>query len=104
MKTIEALIEFFKKPHEETKDQVPEGQCPICWGYNEYDMKIRDLYKDKQVDVNNHQASYTILQAFMVEHLNGVHLKEGHIHNCPDCAEMQAGVKSTTGKPDQSVN
>jgi hypothetical protein len=99
MKAIEALIEFFKKPHEETKDQVPDGQCPVCWGYNEYDRKIRDLYKDKQVDVNNHQASYTFLRAFMVEHVDGIHLQESHVHNCPDCKETHEGLKTTVGKP-----
>lgn len=105
MKAIETLIEFFKKPHEETKDQVPEGQCSVCWGYNEYDQKIRDLYKDTQVDVNNHQAVFTMIRAFMVEHVDGVHLKEGHVHNCPNCAELEAGGKPPTEKPlDQGRN
>lgn len=98
MKAIEALIEFFKKPHHETKGQVPEGQCSVCWGYNEYDRKIRDQFKDMQVDVNNHLESYTLLQAFMVEHVNGVHLKEGQIHNCPECGANKTANKTSISK------
>lgn len=90
MKAIEALIEFFRRPEHETKGAVPEGQCAVCWGYNEYDHKIREQFKDKQVDVNNHLASYTMLRAFMVEHVDGIHLKEGHIESCPECGEHES--------------
>lgn len=98
MRTIEALIEFFKKPHHETKYQVPEGQCSVCWGYSEYDRKIREQVKDMQIDVNNHQEMYTFLRAFMVEHVNGIHLKEGQIHDCPECAANKSAPKGAADK------
>ncbi len=50
---IDALIQFFKKPQDKTKGQVPEGLCPNCWGSQEYDSVIRKMYFDKQIDVNN---------------------------------------------------
>ena len=77
---------------------MPEGQCSVCWGYNEYDSKIREQFKDMQVDVNNHQESYTFLRAFMVEHVNGIHLKEGEIHDCPECSENGSVLKTDADK------
>jgi len=83
---IETLIGFFKKPGEETQNEVPEGLCPNCWGKQEYDNQIRELYKDKQIDVNNHEANYAFIQDFMVTHLNGIHLKRGNnSFECPTC-------------------
>ena len=83
---IDGLISFFKKPKEETQDKVPEGLCPNCWGQQEYDNQIRDLYFDKQIDVNNHQANYAFIQDFMVTHLSGIHLRKGNNSlECPTC-------------------
>ena len=83
---IEKLIAFFKKPASETKEMVPEGLCPNCWGEQEYDNQVRELYKDKQIDVNNHQANYAFIQDFMVTHLNGIKLKKGNnSFECPSC-------------------
>ena len=52
---IDKLVRFFKQSPEETKNQVPEGVCPNCWGEQEYDQLIRAMYRDKQIDVNNHE-------------------------------------------------
>jgi hypothetical protein len=83
---IEKLISFFKEPKEETLNEVPAGMCPNCWGEQEYDKQIRELYKDKQIDVNNHEANYAFIQEFMVTHLNGIHLKKGNNSlECPTC-------------------
>ncbi|NNF74567.1 MAG: hypothetical protein HKN00_05245 [Flavobacteriaceae bacterium] len=83
---IEQLIEFFKKPKAETKDQAPEGYCPNCWGSQEYDNQIREMYVDKQIDVNNHEANYAFIQDFVVTHLDGIHLKKGNNSlECPTC-------------------
>ena len=87
MSLIEKLVEFFKKPENETKDQTPEGLCPVCWGYQEYDKKIRVLYKDRQVDVNNHKDSYMLMQEFVVNHLEGIKLKESKVEHCPTCGK-----------------
>lgn len=39
MNIVKALVEFFKQPEEETREKTPEGMCPLCWGYQEYDHK-----------------------------------------------------------------
>ena len=38
---VNKLMAFFKKPKEETINEVPEGICPNCWGEQEYDNEIR---------------------------------------------------------------
>ena len=54
---IERLINFFKQPAEESRRKTPKGLCPNCWGEQEYDNMIREMYTDMQIDVNNHNAN-----------------------------------------------
>ena len=83
---IERLIHFFKQKPEETKNKVPEGMCPNCWGEQEYDNKVRAMYDDKQIDVNDHIANYAFIQEFVVNHVNGIQLvKDGDRVMCPRC-------------------
>jgi hypothetical protein len=83
---IETLINFFRKPKEETKNEAPEGWCPNCWGTQEYDDQIREMYVDKQIDVNNHEANHAFIQKFVVKNLDGIHLKSGiKGYECPTC-------------------
>lgn len=82
----QALVSLFKKPASATKDQIPEGLCPNCWGSQEYDGQIRELYRDRQIDVNNHEANYAFIQDFVVTHLDGIRLKKGaNSLECPTC-------------------
>lgn len=85
MDFINNLLDYFKKPEEETKNTSPEGTCPVCWGYQEYDTKIREVLKDKQIDVNNHRDSYMKVKKFVVKHVDGIKLKEGEVKSCPKC-------------------
>lgn len=89
MDIVNTIVEFFKKPEKETKESSPEGVCSLCWGFQEYDGKIRELYKDKQIDVNNHKDSYMLIQGFVKEHVDGYHIKDGIVHVCPNCAELK---------------
>jgi hypothetical protein len=83
---IDKLTEFFSRSEEETKDSTPEGYCPNCWGTQEYDNTIRELYKDKQIDVNNHEAQHAFIQHFVVERIKGIQLKKGNTGlECPTC-------------------
>jgi len=85
MDIIENIIHFLKKPKEETEGKSPEGTCPVCWGYQEYDHKIRQLFKDKQIEVNGHRYKYMKIQKFMVKYIDGIHLKQGETEECPTC-------------------
>ncbi len=86
MNIVNTLASFFATTESERKGKVPAGYCPNCWGEQEYDRQIRDLYKDKQIDVNNHKANYAFIQDFVVTHLSGIHLKKGdNSFECPTC-------------------
>ena len=83
---IKVLVDFFSRPVEETKNEVPEGLCPNCWGKQEYDHQIRELYEDKQIEVNNHEANYAFIQDFVVTRIEGIKLKKGNNSlECPTC-------------------
>jgi hypothetical protein len=84
---ITQLLNFFKKPKTKTKTSPPSGYCPNCWGSQEYDNQVRELYKNHQIDVNNHQANYAFIQDFVVKHLDGVRLKKKRNRfECPSCS------------------
>lgn len=85
MNLIENIVQFLRKPKTETEGKAPEGTCPVCWGYQEYDSKLRKVFKDKQIDVNNHKDSYMKVQKFMVKYVDGIRLKQGEITECPTC-------------------
>lgn len=87
MDLVNNIIEYFKKPSTDKKIKSPEGTCPVCWGHQEYDHKIRRLFKDKQIDVNNHRDTYMKVQKFVVKHIDGIKLKEGKIETCPTCGD-----------------
>jgi len=75
---IEKLIAFFKKTAQETNNETPEGVCPNCWGNQEYDSVIRELYQDHQIDVNNAQANHYFIQNVVVNKIEGIKLKKGN--------------------------
>jgi len=94
MNIIEKIIEHLNKPQEETKNTAPEGLCSVCWGFQEYDQKIRVLVNDRQIEISNHQTNDMILRAFVKEHISGIHLQEGEVHTCPSCSADYSSTKT----------
>lgn len=94
MNLIENIVQFLRKPKNETQGKSPEGTCPVCWGYQEYDAKIRTLLKDKQKDVNNHTDHYMKVKKFMVKYVDGIRLKQGRIEECPTCGKRSKADKN----------
>ncbi|TXE20559.1 hypothetical protein ES731_05970 [Psychroflexus gondwanensis] len=80
------IIHYFKNKSDTDEGSSLTGTCPVCWGYQEYDKKIKEVIEDKQIDINNHKDSYMIIQEFMKHHIDGVKLKEGKVTNCPSCS------------------
>lgn len=85
MDLIKSIVDYFKKPEQEAVKESPEGVCSLCWGIQEYDGKIREVYKDKQVDVNNHEDSYLLIQKFVKDNMDGYQVKDGVTHVCDNC-------------------
>jgi len=83
---IDKLIRFFKKPTKETKGETPEGLCANCWGEQEYDNMIREMYFDKQIDINNYSANHSFIKEFVVNKIDGIRLVKGNsAFECPTC-------------------
>lgn len=90
MDLFKNILMHIEKDEQEVKDCVPCGVCPVCWGYQEYDHKLRKLYKDDQIDVNNHKKKYTMIRKFVRDHIDGIQLTEGKIETCPKCSESHS--------------
>lgn len=83
---IKVLINFFNRSAEETINEVPARACPNCWGQQEFDKSVRDLRRDKQIDVNNHEANYAFIQDFVVNKVEGITIqKRANGQVCPTC-------------------
>lgn len=85
MKLIEILTDYFSHSVEKTVDKTPNGICALCWGRERYDGKIRELFEDKQIDVNNHRARYMLIQDFLANHIEGPKLKQAYTKDCDEC-------------------
>lgn len=82
---IDTIPDKLNSQYKVEVDTSPEGSCPICWGRQEYDGKIRVLLKDKQIDVNNHMDKYMSIQKFMKHNIDGITLQESIVTDCPNC-------------------
>lgn len=64
----------------------PDIVCPNCWGTQEYDGKILDAMKDKQISLINKTEKEAFIMRFVHEHLKSVILKKrGQAYECPSC-------------------
>lgn len=70
-----------------TSSAHSQETCPVCWGYQEYDHKIRKKYKDKQVDVKNHKNMFLKSKRFVVTNIDGIRYKKAVVSECPECGK-----------------
>lgn len=97
MNLIDNLVDFFKKPEEEIANKTPKGLCPVCWGYQQYNGKIRILLEDRQIDINNHKQVRPFFEEVIVKHVDGIKLRTAEFIPCPDCNsrnESKAVIKA----------
>ena len=76
MSLLDTLSAFFSRPAEETANETPEGACPNCWGHYEYDGEIRQIARDRQIDVDSGREPYAFIQEFVVKHIDGIRLRD----------------------------
>ena len=89
MDIIDNITHYFKNQDDQKEASSPKGTCPVCWGTQQYDGKIRTLLKDRQIDINNHKDSYMVIQDFMKHNIDGIKLKEGTVSDCPSCSDKK---------------
>jgi len=75
-------MNFFKRllHNFETREPEPvavsgESQCPVCWGFQEYDQEIRIIHKDRLKDVTNKSFKFMRIQRLLREQIGGVRSK-----------------------------
>lgn len=84
MSLLDSLASLFDR--DRGPDPVPDGLCPNCWGQQEYGDQIRDMARDRQVDVNNHRSRHAFVQDFVVQHVDGIRVRGiGKGGACPTC-------------------
>jgi len=74
MNLIDVVVKFIKGEKQTT--DVPEGFCPNCWGRQEYEGQFFEAVKNEQIDLNNVTEKKGWIQAYAVEHLEGIKLKK----------------------------
>ncbi len=88
MKTIAKNIKnyFYKKEKGEETGIAPEGMCPNCWGYHEWEGEYYELKKDKHLIPGN-----DIYESF-ISKIVEKHVKTTHIHEnqyiCSTCNQV----------------
>ena len=76
---------------------VQAGACPNCWGYQEYDEKFVEHYRDytKSNINNNKQNQKAFVQQFVETYVTGIRLKkDGDKLACPTCKAKFKNVSS----------
>lgn len=86
MTFADRLFQFLSAHPSERDTDHPAETCPNCWGHQSWDGQVRELFADKQIDINNHKESHAFIQEFVVQHLDGIRLKKGNDgFSCPHC-------------------
>lgn len=83
---VQQIIDFLRRPEEEA--EAPEDACPNCWGHYEYDGKIREGLKSRDLDLQSGQATYNFIEEFVVTHVDGIRLPQDSARRtCPRCGK-----------------
>ena len=92
MSLFEAVVNYIKGKEKGDNLKAPEGVCPNCWGEQEFDNKIREIVKDRQINVNSGRENYAFIQEFVVNHIDGIQLRnsiDGKV--CKHCKKVMPG-------------
>ena len=83
MSLFDTLSAYFSS---EKPADPPAGLCINCWGYEEWDGKIRDLAAEKQVELRDSQERENFIGKVVVQAVEGITLAQGkHGTYCKTC-------------------
>ena len=84
MSIIDSIVNYFRE--KKAKVDVPEGYCPNCWGYQEYEGKLRDTLHNEHIDLNNLKEKRGWIQEHVIKNFDGIKLEESEdLFTCPNC-------------------
>lgn len=87
MNIIQVFSNLLKKKADGNKNVALEGFCPNCWGKQEYEGEFYKAVEKEQIDLNNVSERKGWIQAYAMEHLEGIKLEKtekGH-YECQIC-------------------
>jgi hypothetical protein len=76
MDLVQSLLNLLRKGQKETKEDVPEGLCPNCWGRQEYGGKFFEASKNYDSDINSKNPKLGWIQEYANKHLLDIQLKK----------------------------
>ena len=93
MGIVRLFMSMFRKKqvHNATENvDMIDGHCPMCWGFNEYDHKLRKAVEDKFIDVKNHKATYIKSVGLAKNYIDGKKKKKLKTIACPKCGKERS--------------
>jgi len=76
MEIINSLISLLKKKKSYSKQDVPEGYCPNCWGRQEYGEQFYKAVRNYSTDINSTDPKKGWIQEYANKHLLGIQLQK----------------------------
>ncbi len=74
---------FSKKERKEETGKSPEGMCPTCWGFNEWDNKQYEVIRDKHLTPGGDLYD-SFISKIVDKHVNTTHKHENK-YICTTC-------------------
>ena len=74
---------FSKKDKGEHVNAAPEGMCPVCWGYSEWDGEYYEVIRDKHLTPGDGRYD-SFISKIVDKHVKTTH-KHGNKRICTTC-------------------
>lgn len=72
------LIDTLKNWLSTSKNEIPEGYCPNCWGFQEYSGNFYEAVLNKGITINNLEENKGWIQNYADQYLNNIKIKNTH--------------------------
>ncbi|MFT5860728.1 MAG: hypothetical protein ACI865_002842 [Flavobacteriaceae bacterium] len=74
---------FSKKERNEVSGNAPDGMCPTCWGYEEWDNQYYKIMRDKHITPGGDRYD-SFISKIVDKHVNTTH-QHKNVYVCTTC-------------------
>ena len=74
---------FSKKENNDDSMKSPDGMCPTCWGFNEWDNEYYEVIRDKHLTAGG-DVYDSFISKIVDKHVNTTH-KHNNVYICTSC-------------------
>jgi hypothetical protein len=74
---------FSKRDRNDSSTNGPDGMCPTCWGFNEWDNEYFEVIQDKHLIPGN-DIYESFISKIVDKHVNTTH-KHENVYVCTSC-------------------